>query len=207
MEGTALQLVHTYKYLGFQLDSTLSFNCHANSVSMMVAYKINLLSKIRRFLTKEVALKVYRSMILPYFDYGYVVYGAAGAAGLGKLQRLQNRGLKISKGFDRRFNTDRLHSNDSITKCQKLKARREEHLNIFMYGKLGCPELRDGRNIRTRAHDAPLFKVKVPKIESYKWAVEYRGSVQWNELPVKTRLMNNLASFKNHQKKVMNDNL
>ena len=170
----------------------------------MVAYKINLLSRIRRFLTNDVALSIYRSMILPYFDYGDVVYGAAGAAGLEKLQRLQNRGLKICKDFDRRFNTERLHS---ITKCHKLKDRREAHLNIFMYGKLGCPALRDNRNIRTRAHDAPLFKVKVPKFEAYKRAVEYSGSVQWNELPVDTRLLRSVTSFKKHQITVLNGKL
>ena len=74
--GTVLQMVPTYKYLGFILDSTLSLNCHVNSVAKMVAYKINLPFKIRRYLTDNVALMVYKSMILPYFDYGDVIYGA-----------------------------------------------------------------------------------------------------------------------------------
>ena len=75
LEGTMLQLVPPYKYLGFQLDSTLSFNYHVNSVSKTVAYKINLLARTRRCLTNDVALKIYKSMILPYFDYGDIVYG------------------------------------------------------------------------------------------------------------------------------------
>ena len=196
LEGARLQLVPSYKYLGFMLDSTLSFTCHVNNVTKMIAYKINLLSKIRRFINDNVALKIYKSMTLPYFDYGDVVYGAANAAGLDKLQRLQNRGLKICKGFDRRFNTTLVHT---ITKCPMLKNRREAHLNNFMYGKLKCSDVRDNRKLNTRAHDAPHFTVKIPQIETYKRAVEYRGAVQWNELPVKTRSINNFAQFKAYQ--------
>ena len=183
------------------LDSALSFNCHVNNVTKMVAYKINLLSKIRRYLNDNVVLKIYKSMILRYFDYGDVVYGAANAAGLDKLQRLQNRGLIICKDFDRRFNTARLHT---IKTCPMLKDRWEAHLNNFMYGKLNCPDVRDNRKLNTRAHDAPLFTVKNPQIETYKRAVEYGGAVQWNNLPVKTRSINNLIHLKNCQSNALN---
>ena len=77
LEDTNLQIVPSYKYLGFMLDSTLSFNHHVSTVIKVVAYKVNLLSKIRRYLTENVALKIYKSMILPYFDYGDVIYDAA----------------------------------------------------------------------------------------------------------------------------------
>ena len=47
--GVSLQVVPTYKYLGFTLDSTLSLNSHVSNVTKMVAYKINLLAKIRKY--------------------------------------------------------------------------------------------------------------------------------------------------------------
>ena len=50
----------------------------------MVAYRTNLLTKIRKYLTEKVALKIYKSMILPYFDYGDVVYNTANKDGLDK---------------------------------------------------------------------------------------------------------------------------
>ena len=184
LENTNLQIVPSYKYLGFMLDSTLSFNRHVSTVIKIVAYKVNLLSKIRKYLTENVPIKIYKSMILPYFDYGDVIYDAANSGLLEKLQRLQNRGLKICKGFERRFNTNRLHS---LAKCPMLKDRREIHLNNFMYYRLTDPLSRELRGLNTRAHDAPLFKVKVPRIETYKRAVEYRGAVQWNNLTVEMR--------------------
>ena len=161
LENTKLQIVPTYKYLGFQLDSTLSLN----TVIKLVAYKASLLSKIRKYLMESTAIKIYKSMILPYFDYGDVVYNSAGSGILEKLQRLQNRCLKICMKYERRFDTDILHH---ITKKKKLAVRRECHINNFMYGRLAKGSQIDDRDIRTRAHGAPMFKIKVPRIEIIK---------------------------------------
>ena len=163
----------------------------------MVTYKSILLAKIRKFLTEEVALKIYKSMILPYFDYGDILYGNANQDGFLNLQRLQNKCLKICKGFGGRFGTDELHH---ITKVPKLEARRKAHVNNFMYGRLTRLHL---LNNRTRAHDAPLFTVKVPRVEAYKREVEFYGSVQWNSLPADIRKIDNLMSFKSGQKDVI----
>ena len=138
LEGTQLQVVPTYKYLGFILDSVLTFNCHVKNVSNMVAYKTNLLGRIRKFLNDDVALKIYKSMILPYFDYGDVIYNSAGKDGLEKLQRLQNKCLKICKRLDVKFSTKELHR---ITKTSRLDDRRSAHINNFMYGRLGRDHL------------------------------------------------------------------
>ena len=197
---TKLQMVPSYKYLGFHLDATLSFNSHVSSVMKTVAYKANLLAKIKRFLTDDVAMLVYKSMIIPYFDYADVIYNTANQDGLDKLQRLQNRCLKICKGLDRRFNTEELHA---ITKIPKLDARRKCHIHNFMYNKLSKPHLLDNRDIRTRAHDAPLFLVNIPKNETYKRSLEYTGAMAWNALPANIRSTDNVLTFKATQKKVL----
>ena len=77
----------------------------------------------------------------------------------------------------------------------KLKDRREVHLNNFMHGRLNRTEHRDLRGLVTKAHAGPLFRVKVPNIESYKRAIEYRG------LPAYTRNLKNSSLFKSQQKR------
>ena len=133
LEDAPLQIVPTYKYLGFTLDSTLSFNYQVKCVANIVSYKANLLAKIRKFLNEDVALRIYKSMILPYFDYGDIIYNSASQEGLDKLQRLQNRCLKICKRLDVRFETRELHM---VTKVPKLEFRRKAHVNNFMHGRL-----------------------------------------------------------------------
>ena len=70
-----LEFVSQYKYLGVILDSNLAFTKHLNNVIRIVLHKINLLAKVRRYLENQASLLIYKTMILPYFDYGdYIVY-------------------------------------------------------------------------------------------------------------------------------------
>ena len=73
---------------------------------------------------------------------------------------------------------------------------RTAHINNFMYGRLERPDLRDGRDIRTRAHIALLFKVAIPKNEAFKRS----GSCQWNSLPAEVCNTENYDVSKAKQK-------
>ena len=53
---------------------------------------------LKKYLTNEVALKIYKTMILPYIDYADVIYCKARIGDLDTLQRLQNRCLKMYQG-------------------------------------------------------------------------------------------------------------
>ena len=72
-----------------------------------------------------------------------------------------------------------------------LGVRREAHVNNFMYNRLKRKALVDDRNSGTRAHDAPMFKVSIPKNEAYKRSSSYAGAVQWNKLPSACRNIDN----------------
>ena len=101
-----LQMVPSFKYLGIFLDSTLSYNIlHINSLIRSVIHKVTLLAKVKTYLRDEVALQINKSMILPYLDYADVIFDKAHSQDLEKLQRLQNRCLKICSVKDRLFST------------------------------------------------------------------------------------------------------
>ena len=46
-------------------------------------------------MTESMAIKIFKGMILPYFDYGDVIYMGWNVNLLNKLQVLKNRALKI----------------------------------------------------------------------------------------------------------------
>ena len=77
LRSTQLQLVPSYKYLGFTLDFVLSYSNHISVLLNTIAHKAYVLSKIRRFITEYSAIKIFKSMILPYFDYADIVYDKA----------------------------------------------------------------------------------------------------------------------------------
>ena len=74
-----------------------------------------------------------------------------------------------------------------------------------MYTRLARRDLINSREIRTRAHDAPLFNVSIPRCEAYKRSVSYFGSLEWNNLPPATRNINPYLAFKYFLKKTMLD--
>ena len=108
-EQSLLQ-VPTYKYLGVTIDFVLSYSKHISTIIHTVSHKAYILSKIRRFITLYSSIRIYKSMILPYFDYADIVYDKANCTELEKLQRLQNRCIKTCLCADKRTNTDLIHS-------------------------------------------------------------------------------------------------
>ena len=109
LNGDLLQKVPTFKYLGVVLDPTLNYNQYISSIIRTVLHKMVLLAKLKKYLKNDVALQIYKSMLLPYIDYVDVIYHKSKSGELSKLQRLQNRCLRVCMGFDRFHNVDRAH--------------------------------------------------------------------------------------------------
>ena len=146
MQGVALQQVPTFKYLGLILNPTMNFNSHLDSVIRTVTHKMTLLAKLKRYLTNNVAIQIYKSMILPYLDYADVNFHKTNITCLDKLQRLQNRCLRICSGRARRYSTDRAHKQAGVP---FLKDRCRAHVLNFMYGRKANPDLVNNREIST----------------------------------------------------------
>ena len=88
-----IKTVSSFKYLGFHLGSTLT---HIADVIRKIVHKRTVLARVIPFLNTGVAILIYKTMILPYFDYCDIVYHGAGSGELEKLQRLQNKWAIIS---------------------------------------------------------------------------------------------------------------
>ena len=200
VNGDKLQMVPTFKYLGFILDSTLNYNHHINSVIRTVLHKMTLLAKMKKYLKSDVATQIYRSMLLPYFDYADIIYHKSNSNDLVKLQRLQNRCLRICLGFDRRHSSARAHK---VAAVPFLQDRRVAHVLKFMFIRKTRQHLLNNREIRTRAHDAPLFLIDIPRCEAFKRCVGYHGSIEWNALDIATRNTDSYLAFKFNRKKEM----
>ena len=198
--GEKLKMVPYFKYLGLTLDSTLSYSKHIASVISLICHKMTLLAKLKKYLNVESALLIYKTMLLPYFDYADVVISKANQKDIDKLQTLQNKCLRLCMGRDRCFDTKRAHK---LANVPFLKDRREAHVCNFMYKRKTNVTLLNRREIRTRAHDAPLFNVPIPRCEAFKRSVSFHGSNSWNKLTVKMRNIDSYSKFKHQQKCVM----
>ena len=84
-----------YQYLGVILDECLSMKPNFNSVFKKFSYKIYQFGKIRKFLDFETRLLVYKQTVLPLTEYVSFVMCLNTNREVDKLQKLQNRALRM----------------------------------------------------------------------------------------------------------------
>ena len=199
VNATKLDKVNSYKYLGITLDSNLTFNKHIENCKKFATHKVFLLSKIRKYINMETSLKIFKSMVIPYIEYGDIIYSGSNSRMLGKLQNIQNRGLRVCLN-EARISTVSLHQR---CKLATLKVRRLAHLRNYMFKKQRDPRVIDARPFPTRAYEATIFKIIRTRNEKYKKSPLYRGAIEWNSLSVATRRIGSYEAFKRYQKNWM----
>lgn len=72
--GTVLEQVPEYKYLGIWLDSCLSFSQHINRFQSKIQSKLGFLYRMRTSITSSVRKTLVQMTILPMLDYGDIIY-------------------------------------------------------------------------------------------------------------------------------------
>ena len=72
MNGVELEAVADYKYLGINIDSQMTFVQQVKNMFQSIRYKIWLLMMSRDYIDQYTSIRIMKSMLLPYFDYGLV---------------------------------------------------------------------------------------------------------------------------------------
>ena len=89
-----LEVVQNYKYLGVKLDPQLSFQAHVQYIRGKIVPKIRLLGQVSDILDQETRLSLYKSLILPIFDFSDSVYNCLNQRDSHILQKLQNCAMR-----------------------------------------------------------------------------------------------------------------
>ena len=158
-----------------------------------------MLSRVRQYVNTNTALTIFKSMILPYTEYGNIFSGTCNEIYKHKLQVIQKNALKIALNKNNLYSTVDLHIEAKILPC---KYRR-----LMMLQKITFNELKenvalvDKKDIRTRAHDGILLYVPLPKTELFKKSNCYNKPVIWNNLPTQIRCITELGEFKSQIKR------
>ena len=154
---TKLERANSYTYLGVTL------------IIKRVSDKLYQLNKIRYCLNTKAALLIYKNMILPIMEYGDVFAVSTTLEIRKKLQKLQNRGLKIEHGKDKLYNTNKLHEE---AKLDKLKWRRKQHLGRLMFHATRQKSFQNWTKkkhaMRTRSSKKKQIQTKKTNNEKYK---------------------------------------
>ena len=150
----------------------------------IVSHKIIILSKIRKSISEDTALYIYRSMIAPILDYGDIIYAGGLSGSLDKMQKLENRALRVCLDVHHYLPVIVLHQEADIP---NLIVRRSCNIKKYMYKQQNDDSLLVKPNIMTRLHKGNIFKTQKPCLETFKKNLLYNGALTWYSLPAEVR--------------------
>ena len=203
--NSSLERVEQFKYLGVVLDPLLNFKCHVDMICSKVSKKLGVLKRCKLYIDCNTMKTLYKSIVIPHFDYCDTVYDACGKGLKDRLQRLQNRGLRLVLSQKPRTASDTLHAEANV---RKLQQSRDFHLSCLMFNVLNglAPKYMSAmfckisakHNVNTRSASEGDLYVKRAHKEVGKKSLSYRGAEAWNNLCTEVRNSENINQFKDN---------
>ena len=95
LDNEILDVVTTFDYLGVRISNILSWEQHVSRICQRLYLKLGLLNRISSFLPSVILLRIYKQTILPILDYGSTVWHECGTIQTRRVEKLQNRALRI----------------------------------------------------------------------------------------------------------------
>ena len=95
IDDEVVPMINEAKYLGIQIDKTLSWKEHINTIASKISRGIGMLRYAKRYVLLSTIKIMHGSIVEPYLRYCCVVWGYCTETDLKRLQILQNRAARI----------------------------------------------------------------------------------------------------------------
>ena len=181
--GQVILKCRQYNYLGVILDECMNLVSNFNAIFKKYSYKIFQFGKIRKYLDVRTRILVYKQTIMPLVEYVSFMLYLNNVKEIGKLQKLQNRCLRLCLNINnpRDMSVVRLHES---TRINLLETRRESQILNIMF-MLKCNNLfRKECSRITRSAERYIFDTEIVHMEVYARSPYYKGVTLWNTLPI-----------------------
>ena len=190
-----IKFVRHCTYLGVVIDNSMSLVPLINNVKKKVSNKIFMLKKLRKYITVEAAVLIYKQMILPLIDYAGFLLISCRSCDKSDLQVLQNDILRIcdrSRVSDR-ISIEKLHNRYKVL---SLEQRMRKQLLWLMYLVSKEDNVLNVPVRLTRNAEKVVFKVPTRITPKYEKSPFYLGTTLWNELSRDIQMANSVWEFK-----------
>jgi len=130
LNDTVLERAVKTKFLGVILDENLSWKYHIEGISKTISRNIGIINKLKHFIPDRILYSLYCTLVLPYVNYGILVWGNACKMYLDKLLKLQKWALRTISNSHYRCHSAPLFVKYNILNvydCYKLE------LGVFMF--------------------------------------------------------------------------
>lgn len=119
--GTKIEKVLQYKYLGLHLDAPkLSWELHLQHLKRRLSTIAGIFWRLGKLCPRRVLKQIYHSMFQSLVIYGIGIWGTATKQLLSQLQIIQNRAIRNLFREDRRISIKELHEKHNLLKIEDL---------------------------------------------------------------------------------------
>ena len=193
LDGTIIEVVDTYKYLGIWLDKDLNLKYHISYLSKKLKFIVSFLYRFKSCFSVTARKRLVNSLFLSQLDYGDTIYRIACPTTLAKLDPIYHAALRYITGSAFRTHHCTLYT---LTGFSSLNTRRVLHWYTLNYkailGKL--PHYICSKFIAVqlthnlRANSWLRFKVPHMRTELGRKTLSHFGPWSWNDLQARMRL-------------------
>lgn len=202
LDETSLNRVKHTKFLGLIIDECLSWKNQIDCVAKTIARNIGVMNKLKHFIPKRILHTLYCTLVMPYLNYGILIWGDSCKLYLDKLTKLQKWAIRTVSCSHYRCHTPPLFGQLKILTLEDMYTL---DLGVFMY--------------RYSANHLPIsfnnYFVKRSEVHNYATrhcdnynltknkkafsdhSVRTRGPHLWNSLPSSLKKANSVNHFRN----------
>ncbi|PSN42153.1 hypothetical protein C0J52_25229 [Blattella germanica] len=166
MHGRILPYVRAVKYLGVTLDTKLLFNEHIDDLASRGNRAIKMLMPLLRqeILSTKNKRTLYTSLVRSRLTYAAPAWTTASKFRIAKLQRIQNKTLRIILRQRKRTPIHQLHNLARLDTIPELIARQTSKLALQITH-------RNNRLIRLIGNEEPIHKKHVSLADKLRMAI------------------------------------
>ena len=77
LDKTKLKRVDKTKFLGVTIDENLSWKNHIDGITNTISRNVGMINKLKFIIPESILRTVYCTLVLPYINYGILIWGKA----------------------------------------------------------------------------------------------------------------------------------
>ena len=211
LDGTLLERVKHTKFLGILIDECLTWKVHIDCISKTLSRNIGVMNKLKHFVPDRILHTLYCTLILPYLNYGILIWGNTCKTYLDKLIKLQKWAIRTVSNSHYRSHSGPLFAKYNVLTVDDMYLLE---LGVFMF-KYSINDLPTAfNNYFTKRSDIHRYQtrhINDLNLTSNKKAfsdhsIRTSGPIVWNSLEVTLKTSKSIKIFRNQMKQKLISN-
>ena len=203
INGKPIEKVSSCKYLGILIDENLNWDLHVDYVYKKIIRFTGIFYKLRSIVPKKCLCKLYYAFVFPYISYGVEIYANSCNATLDKLNKVNNKILRIL--LQTNFSTSNidLYRDFNVLPIGLLYESKLLQLIFkwFHFNELLPEVFRTYFVLNKTIHKyytRNVINLHISTVNSNfgQRCSNFRGSKLWNELPDSLKQLSSIQAFK-----------